>query len=122
MIYWAFGPFVRYFIPLVDPGDTYPPHRDPTVTDHLPPLEHQTAAQTHSRRRGAPSTTESMPPMHEFLPQWALHVSETQVSFEESLLPGLMERRNTTMAGGGFEAAELLRRAIPDHQVINSND
>jgi hypothetical protein len=25
MIYWAFGPFVRSFTPLVDPGDIYPP-------------------------------------------------------------------------------------------------
>ena len=25
MIYWAFGPFVRSFISLVDPGDIYPP-------------------------------------------------------------------------------------------------
>jgi hypothetical protein len=25
-IYWAFGPFVRSFTPLVDPGDIYPPH------------------------------------------------------------------------------------------------
>jgi hypothetical protein len=24
-IYWAFGPFVRSFTPLVDPGDIYPP-------------------------------------------------------------------------------------------------
>jgi hypothetical protein len=26
MIYWALGPFVRSFTPLVDPGDIYPPH------------------------------------------------------------------------------------------------
>jgi hypothetical protein len=25
MIYWAFGPFVRSFTPLVDLGDIYPP-------------------------------------------------------------------------------------------------
>ena len=25
MIYWALGPFVRSFTPLVDPGDIYPP-------------------------------------------------------------------------------------------------
>jgi hypothetical protein len=25
-IYWALGPFVRSFTPLVDPGDIYPPH------------------------------------------------------------------------------------------------
>jgi hypothetical protein len=24
--YWALGPFVRSFTPLVDPGDIYPPH------------------------------------------------------------------------------------------------
>jgi hypothetical protein len=29
MIYWALGPFVRYFILLVDPGDICPP-QDPT--------------------------------------------------------------------------------------------
>jgi hypothetical protein len=28
MIYWALGPFVRSFTPLVDPGDIYPPHPD----------------------------------------------------------------------------------------------
>jgi hypothetical protein len=27
MIYWAFGPFVRSFTPLVDPGDIYPPQQ-----------------------------------------------------------------------------------------------
>jgi hypothetical protein len=26
-IYWALGPFVRSFTPLVDPGDIYPPHQ-----------------------------------------------------------------------------------------------
>jgi hypothetical protein len=29
-IYWALGPFVRSFTPLVDPGDIYPPQLGPT--------------------------------------------------------------------------------------------
>jgi hypothetical protein len=29
MIYWALGPFVRSFTPLVDPGDIYPPQDGP---------------------------------------------------------------------------------------------
>jgi hypothetical protein len=28
-IYWALGPFVRSFTPLVDPGDIYPPQAYP---------------------------------------------------------------------------------------------
>jgi hypothetical protein len=32
-IYWAFGPFVRSFTPLVDPGDIYPPQRARVTVD-----------------------------------------------------------------------------------------
>jgi hypothetical protein len=32
-IYWALGPFVRSFTPLVDPGDIYPPHPPPSLGD-----------------------------------------------------------------------------------------
>jgi hypothetical protein len=36
-IYWALGPFVRSFTPLVDPGDIYPPH-PPSPTTSQPCL------------------------------------------------------------------------------------
>jgi hypothetical protein len=38
-IYWALGPFVRYFTLLVDPGDIYPPH---PVLDFFPYEEQPT--------------------------------------------------------------------------------
>jgi hypothetical protein len=49
-IYWALGPFVRSFTLLVDPGDIYPPHMDPSSNPNGPTSQSPSLRRTFSSK------------------------------------------------------------------------